>query len=143
MREYTVMTTFYSLHALMSVTEETLRAVVRSPGSIFSIDAHEAFARLTDHVLWLTHLQHLKPLFLLLRLLRNTIHTNGLFDPKDGEPASVSYAGRTFDFNVGRPLECIGESDIAWIARDLVDAIHEIVSAPSVFAIAQCPRGRS
>ncbi len=139
LREQALMAKFFTVHAIAVTTEETLRAIVRA-GTPFTCPATAEFESVVAHVLKVTALQHLGPLFKLLRLVRNTIHNNGVHRPKSGKPEKVPYAGRTFDFTVGQQLTWMGEDFMSWLPTQLNDAMKQIVRSDQVSGLGACPR---
>jgi hypothetical protein len=139
LREQALMAKWFSLHAMAMVTEETLRAIVRA-GDPFTIGPTENLKSTYDHVLKVVSLQELGPLFDLVRLVRNTIHNNGVHRPNNEKDETVEYDGRQFEFKVGETLDWLGEDFIAWLARRLHQAMTEIVASDPVVGLKRCPR---
>lgn len=79
------------------------------------------------------------PLFQLVRLVRNTLHTNGVFLPEDEQAVSVEYGGETFDFRIGEPLTWLNDQRAIRFVQEL--ALCAIVRSDVVRAIGYCPRG--
>ena len=105
------MAKWFTVHATAMTTEETIRALVRA-GDAFTVSETANFKPTIDHVLKVTDLQRLTPLFDLVRLTRNTIHNNGVHRPASGRDESIAYGGRTFTFTVGEQLTWMGEDFI-------------------------------
>ncbi|MBA7685246.1 hypothetical protein ES703_93664 [subsurface metagenome] len=141
LREYALMVKFFTVHALATSTEETLRAIVRSAPSTFTIKATAEFQSVHRHVLKKVSLQKFEDLFEILRLTRNTIHTNGVFFPSKRNNVQKNYGDRQFDFKVGETLDWLGEDFLPWMATQLNDAMIEIVTSPEIASTQYCPRG--
>ena len=139
LREQALMVKFFTVHAIAMTTEETLRAIVRAGGP-FSCPSTAEFASVVAHVLKVTELQHLDPLFQLIRLVRNTIHNNGVHRPKSGKNETVTYGSRTFQFVAGQELSWMGEEFLSWLPEQLNGAMREIVESAPVSSLAACPR---
>jgi hypothetical protein len=104
-REYFLMVKFFSVHATAMATEETLRAIIRSAPTIFTVAPTAEFQSVHRHILKVIGLQRLEALFEIIRLTRNTIHTNGIFFPKTGKDIRLPFKERQFEFNVGKTLD--------------------------------------
>lgn len=139
LREQALMAKFFTVHAIAVTTEETLRALVRA-GKPFTCPSTAESASVVGHVLKITELQHLEPLFQILRLVRNTIHNNGVHRPQSGRDETVSYGGRTFEFTVGQQLTWMGEDFLPWLATQLNEAMNEIVRSVQVSGLKASPR---
>lgn len=130
LREYSLMIKFYTVHATAATTEETLRAIIRADPSTFTTRPLKGLGPVYEHFLAVTQLTGFAPLFKIVRLTRNTIHTNGVFSPPDAQNVQVSYGNRQFVFEVGKGLDWLG----------LNEAMIQIVTAPVVAEIPDCPR---
>ena len=75
-----------------------------------------------------------------MRLVRNTIHNNGVHRPKNGHDETVSYAGHTFEFKVGQQLGWMGDDFLTWLPDQLNHAMKQVVSSAGVSGLAVCPR---
>ena len=140
LREHALMVKFFTVHALAAATEETLRAIVRNGGPAFTASPSGPLQAIYKHVLKVTDLQQLEELFEIVRLTRNTIHTNGFFFPNSGKSETHSYAGRTCEFTVGDQLAWLGEDFLVWMSEQMNEAMINIVLAPQVANIGNCPR---
>lgn len=141
LREYALMVKFFTVHAIAMATEETFRAIVRSAPSNFTVDPTKEFQSVYRHMLKILSMRKFEDLFEVLRLVRNTIHTNGVFFPPNRKNVQLSYVKRQFNFEVGKTLDWLGEEFLVWIATQLNDAMSEIVTSPVVASIPYCPRG--
>ena len=130
-------------HTTMAV-EETLRAIVRAAPATFQRSPDGNIARLTREVLAKSGLEgKYGELFRLTRLIRNTVHNNGVFRPQDGQAATVQYGGESFDFRPGE-MVTFGRRDfeelVPRIIEELARAMFDVVTAKPVSEIAHCPR---
>ena len=139
LREQALMAKWFTVHAMAMTTEETLRAIVRTDGP-FTCKPTADLKPLYEHVLKVVDLQDHSPLFDLLRLTRNTIHNNGVHRPRSGKDETVEYDGRSFNFEVGKPLAWLGEDFVPWLASRLHVAMGEVVQSVPVSALDVCPR---
>ena len=142
LREYALMIKFFTIHALAMATEETLRAIVRSAPQTFTVSPEDSFQSVFRHVLKVVSLQKFLDLFEVMRNTRNTIHTNGIFRPKDGKNVHVIYKGRRFDFEVAKPLSWLQEDFLVWLPTELNEAMINIITIQPIVTISQCPRSQ-
>ena len=141
-REYAFMVKFFNVHAIAMATESTLRAIVRSSEKDFSVTGMTGIQKLYNDVLEKTELQKFRPLFDLLRLVKNTIHNNGIvyiFGEKDVE---IKYKEKSFLFENGKTLDWLQEGFLVWLPEQINKAMFEIITSPLVSNIAYCPRGK-
>ena len=140
LREHALMIKFFSFHAIAVATEETCRAIVRADEDVFKATSTAPFQTIYLRLLKLTKGQTYEPLFELLRLTRNTIHTNGVHRPSNGKNITIAYSERTFDFEVGKILGWMGDDFPDWLARELGQAMQHVVESEVVGTLAACPR---
>lgn len=141
LREHALMIKFFSFHATAASTEETCRAIVRADPPLFSVDAAGTFHTIVQQLLKLSSCVQFTDLFEVMRLTRNTIHTNGIYRPQNGKNRTVAYGARTFAFEVGKPLDWMGDDFPEWIAEEMSVAMQCIVTSHAVAPIPVCPRG--
>ena len=77
-----------------------------------------------------------EPLLELWRLLRNTIHNNGVYFHRRGVCAEVVYKGVTYDFAHGNPVEFASWPFLVGAAGDLLDLLAAIIRTSEVTAVA-------
>jgi len=141
LREHALMVKFFSFHATAVSTEETCRAIVRADPARFGIGASGSFYGIYQRLLKLTACRQYEDLFEVMRLTRNTIHTNGVYRPEKPKKRTIIFAGRTFTFEVGKILAWMGDDFPEWIAKELSLAIQCIVTSRIVGQVPLCPRG--
>lgn len=135
-REYAIMTKFATIHSLAACTEETFRAIVRAAPQTFTVPPSAKFKFVYEHVFSEISLKRYTKLFDVLRLTRNTIHTNGVFFPvpnsKTGlrEDVIVEYEGQRFSFEVSKGLLWFGEWFLPWFGTKINEAMISIVTSP-------------
>jgi hypothetical protein len=71
----------------------------------------------------------------LLRLMRNTIHNNGIHFPYDGQDASITWAGQIYEFKVGKPIEFTGWSFVVLVGQHILELLRTLTTDPVVIAI--------
>jgi hypothetical protein len=142
LREQALMIKFFSFHATAVSTEETCRAVVRAAPQVFAVDVGGPFHAISQRLLKVSTCQKYQDLFEVMRLIRNTIHTNGVYRPQKPENRQISYGGRTFTFEVGKTLDWMGDDFPEWAAEQLSVAMECIVSSQAVASVPLCSRGK-
>ena len=141
--EYDIMAKFVVVHSTVNATEETLRAIIRSaPSGTFSkgITPVKPLESIYKHILKVLNLQGLGGIFEIVRLIGNTRHTNGIFIPSDGKDLTITYEGRDFPFEYGRPIDWDRRAFLFLVPLELTIAMAQVVTAPEISAIPYCPR---
>lgn len=143
LHEYAIMVKWFLFHGLFSAIEETLRAIQRAaPDQVPAGGKYKSIAKVTEALMTASGTEHFSPLFSLVRLVRNTLHTNGVFLPEDGQDSSIEYEGEKFEFKVGEPLSWLDDQHAVWLVDQLAAAMNAIVRTDVVRAIDYCPRGQ-
>lgn len=141
LHEYAIMTKWFLLHGLFSVVEETLRSIQRAAAEKMPVaGGFKTIAKITAAILLASNQEGYTELFRLVRLTRNTIHTNGVFLPEDEHDAYLAYKGEEFHFVVGRPIEWLNDQRAIWFIEELTRAMSEIVRSEAVKILDYCPR---
>ena len=50
-------------------------------------------------------------------ILRNSMHSNGIFDPPNGKNKTIEYKGKKFVYEVGKPIHYAGWTDLLSISK--------------------------
>lgn len=79
-------------------------------------------------------LQPLDELFEILRMLRNTIHNNGIYISRTATDATSGYKGETFEFKHGRRVEFQLDFVVS-LYKDVADALVQMVEAREIATI--------
>jgi hypothetical protein len=103
-REFEIFLRYGFSNMLFTVTEETLRSVVRSIDSTACNGGTANFESIYGYLLKFTQKQQYVDLFNFHRLMRNTIHTNGVFRPSNNQDKSVLFLGKQYDFVCGEKI---------------------------------------
>lgn len=72
----------------------------------------------------------------LLRLVRNTIHNNGVYFNPRGTNATLTWRGTTFQFTHGRPVDFVSWEFMIGVSDDLRLLLREIVEDANLRSIA-------
>jgi len=71
----------------------------------------------------------------LMRLTRNTIHTNGVFYPENATNAVVDWKGTTYNFVVGVPITFVSWDFTTSAGHDIFDCLSALLVEPKVIAL--------
>jgi hypothetical protein len=82
-------------------------------------------------------LQNHENLLDLLRLIRNTIHNNGVYFHRSGNNESVDYKGNIYNFNIGKPVDFVTWDFLFEVTDEVVDLIVDIVKSNELSTINQ------
>jgi hypothetical protein len=83
-------------------------------------------------------LQKYVSLFDILRLLRNTVHNNGLFIPKNGTDVTVHYNGKDYEFKVDKlapHLNQLDNTNLYYFLDEILLCLKDIFNHPTILAI--------
>lgn len=72
----------------------------------------------------------------LLRLVRNTIHNNGVYFHPSGNDASITWDGETFEFKQGSPVDFVTWDFMIRVSEALRQLLREVVEDATLKAIA-------
>lgn len=138
--EYAVMTTLMGVLGLAIAVEETCRAIARPQNSPFYSLRNKDFYNIYKPMLEQLGLRRHKKLFDVVRLIRNTIHTNGVYANKNWPRVRRKVDARVFRFRHGQSLSWVDVALVGWLAEKLASALNDIVRSPRVANITYCPR---
>ena len=140
-REHALMVKFFNVHAIAMATESTLRAIVRSSEDNFNVTGMTGIEKIYDDILEKTGLQKLRPLFDIMRLVKNTIHNNGIVYIYGERDVEIEYKEKTFLFENGNALDWLQEEFLVWLPEQINEAMFEIITSSMISNISHCPRG--
>lgn len=139
---YVVEFSQYSKTGLLQLSfgslESTVRIFLRSIAPLACHGATTEFKAVYE-CLFRTHLAGFAkaiPLLDLLRMLRNTVHNNGVYFHKSGKDAVCEYKGVSYKFPIGRPVEFATWLLVADLLGDAVELLNDVVSSPQISGIA-------
>jgi len=103
-REFEIYLRYGFSNMLFTITEETLRSVVRSIDSTACNGGTSNFESIYTYLLKVTKKQQYLDLFNFHRLIRNTIHTNGVFRPTNNQDKSITFLDKQYNFVCGEKI---------------------------------------
>jgi hypothetical protein len=71
----------------------------------------------------------------LLRLVRNTIHNNGVYFDKRGRDEQVTYKGETYDFKHGKPVNFVHWEWLLERLEDVQELLFRVVNDPNILGV--------
>lgn len=131
LREYDQHHKFGLLIGSYSLLEESLRRICEALDPGFMGKPRD-FAPVIQRILGSLGLERNKTLFDLVRALRNTIHNNTVFLPRDKKDQTIHWKGVTYSFQVGRRADIVSWKFLAEHIGDLSSAMADIVMTPAV-----------
>lgn len=129
---------FGLLHGIFSCVESSLRIFLRAVdhtacsgglGNFESVYKCLLQSKLSKPQLNGVELLHL------LRLVRNTIHNNGVYFHKSGNDDSVTWKGTIYEFKQGLPVHGITLDFILTISDDVLSLLRSVVEDAKIRAI--------
>lgn len=135
---YMAMARQYSAIQTASITERTLSSIATSEHGPFTLSTCRGLGTAYEYVLSKASLlKKYRELFDLLRLVRNTFHSNGFFSDPGGDTVK-KYDGRQYDFRLGQPIRWDND-DLILMAKWISEAMWEILNSPEVRSIPHVP----
>lgn len=135
---YQTMGRQYFTTQIASVTEHTLASIAMSGHGPFQLNSSGGFVNAYEYVLRrVSLLKKYQQLFDLLRLVRNTFHSNGTFSDPTGDTIK-EYKGRRYKFQLGHAIRWDND-DMILMAEWMSDAMWEILNSPNVRSITSVP----
>jgi len=71
----------------------------------------------------------------LFRLVRNTVHNNGVFFHKSGQNATAIYKGKTYQFQQGMAINFTGFDFVISLTSDIVNLLVDVINDPAISGI--------
>lgn len=140
LKEFSVLQLNGLSNGIFTITEESLRLIVSRIDPSACSGRRGKFKSIYDFLLARLVLEKHAPLFDLHRLIRNTIHTNGVFRPRNERDVTVVFDGERFHFRNGRKLTFVNIRLLLRIVEHYNVAIMEIVSSEEVSRLASVAR---
>ena len=88
------------------------------------------YKQIYDHYLTTLSLQEYIPLYDIVRLIRNTIHSNGVYISKDGTDKICSWKTSTFAFKHLQSIDLLSVENIIFLTHEIYDSIEETLNNP-------------
>jgi hypothetical protein len=135
--EYNMFTKIGFIQFSFSSIESAFRLYVKSLDSSACNNGTAEFKSIYSWLLKRTNLQTHENLLDLLRLVRNTIHNNGVYFHKSGLNESVTYKGKDYNFNIGSSVDFMTWDFIFELITDVEDLVVKVVKSNVINTIDQ------
>ena len=138
LREYDAFTKIGTVQIMMLGLDSSFRLYVRTLDSSacnggtseFQGVFQWLFKRLSVDPAWTGHVE-------IIRMIRNTVHNNGVYYHKDGKDREMQYANKTYKFQLGKHIGFVTwELLINWLELNL-DLLKLIVESSELSSISQ------
>jgi hypothetical protein len=136
--EYDKHIRFASLHSTYATVEAIIRRVCEATDAQF-YSPKKSIGPITNHLLEILELTSFKNLYKLVRTIRNSIHNNGVYFPRDGKDCTIVWNG-DYTFRVGETVEILDWDFLIQHWREINEAITAIVLHPKIATIPSIPR---
>ena len=135
--EYDMFTKIGFIQLTFSSIESAFRMYVKSLDTNACNNGTAEFKSIYSWLLRRLNLQSHEDLLDLLRLIRNTIHNNGVYFHKSGITESVTYKGTVYNFNIGIPVNFVTWTFIFEVMKNVEDLIIDVVKSNEISSINQ------
>ncbi len=139
-KEYNVLILTGWIYGISTIIEESFRLILRRIKPNACNNATAAFQSIYGCLLKEMKLQNYVALFDLFRLVRNCIHTNGVFYPAKQKDIQITYDGNEYEFIVGKKLDFVNFHFINQITQDIVVVLDDMVKDSRISTIDHIPR---
>lgn len=138
-RELDVLVRFAAIQGMLSAYEADIRGIVRGIDRTACGGGNAAFQSVVSWLLARCDAANLVSLTELFRLLRNTIHNNGVYQPSNGGDEAITVDGVTYEFRVGAPVDFVGWTFVVSAGQRLVRLLRTVANDPFVAAVSSIP----
>lgn len=130
--EYDMFTKIGFIQFSFSSVESAFRIFVKEIDPSACNNGTADFKNIYSYLLKKLNLQNYENTLDLLRLIRNTIHNNGVYFHRSGNNESVIHKGIIYDFNIGTPISFVTWNFIFEIIREVEDLIVDVVNSKEI-----------
>jgi hypothetical protein len=135
--EFAMFTKIGFIQFTFSSIESAFRIYVKTLDSTACNNGTAEFKSIYSWLLKRINLQSHENLIDLLRLIRNTIHNNGVYFHKSGINETVIYKGQVYNFIIGQPVEFVTWDFIFEVMEEVEELIINVVKANEICSINQ------
>src|SRR5574340_731270 len=115
--EYDMFTRSTFITEFYSAFESSLRVIIQAIDPDYYNENKIRFTAMATKILNDFQLQEESELIKHFSLIRNSVHSNGLFDPINGNNQTIHYKGKDFLYEVGKPIPYAGWTDLLSILK--------------------------
>jgi len=102
---------------LYSAFESSLRVIIQKIEPDYYEENKRIFSKMAKKILTDLKLSEENKLLEHFSILRNSMHSNGIFDPPNGKKKVIEYKGKKFVYEVGKPIKYAGWTDLLSISK--------------------------
>ena len=135
--EFAMFTKIGFIQFTFSSIESAFRIYVKALDPIACNNGTAEFKSIYSWLLKKINLQSHENLIDLLRLIRNTIHNNGVYFHKSGINETVTYKGKNYNFNIGQPVDFVTWDFIFEVMEEVEELIVNVVKMNEISSINQ------
>ncbi len=127
------------IQLLFSSLESSLRIFLRAIDPLACNKGTAEFESIYVHLLKILNIAKYADLLKFLRLIRNTIHNNGVYFDRRGTNECVEYDGDIYKFEVGKPVELgdVWQLFLFNLVPDILKMVIHIVNSNEIIRKAQ------
>ncbi len=132
LKEYDMFTKIGFIQFSFASIESAFRLYVKTLDPTACSNGTAEFKSIYSYLLKRLNLQSHENILDLLRLVRNTIHNNGVYFHKNGNDEIVIYKGIVYHFNIGTAISFVTWDFVFEIIKDLEDVIVDVIKSKEI-----------
>lgn len=130
--EYDMFTKIGYIQFSFASIESAFRLYVKALDPTACNNGTSEFKSIYSYLLKRLSLQSHENILDILRLIRNTVHNNGVYFHKNGNNETVTYKGIVYNFNIGTPITFVTWDFIFEIIKDVEDLIVDVINSSEI-----------
>ncbi|MFH1982466.1 MAG: hypothetical protein ABIL58_11525 [Pseudomonadota bacterium] len=139
-KEFFAIILFGTSNITFTITEELFRSLVISIDPDACNSGRANFSSICDYTLNQLDRKQYKRIFTFHRLIRNTIHTNGVYSPPNRQNQTIEYRGKPYLFEDGKLIRFFDFELLLALISDYNTAIYDIVMHNDIKSNDHIPR---
>ncbi|PVX44614.1 hypothetical protein C8C85_0359 [Flavobacterium sp. 103] len=133
--EYAMFTKIGFIQFTFSSIESAFRIYVKSLDPNACNNGTAEFKSIYSWLLKRVNLQNHENLLDLFRLIRNTIHNNGVYFHKSGISESITYKAKVYNFNIGQPVDFVTWDFIFEVMEEVEELIVNVIKTQEISSV--------
>jgi hypothetical protein len=129
LKEYEMFNRIGLIHFIFSSVESSFRLFLSAIDKDACNRGRSDFKNIYDHLLDRLQLAQYITLLDLWRHIRNCLHNNGLFLPKNYKDIEIEFKGLKYNFIVGKPLDFVNTTLVVELLPDIVKMSKDVVES--------------
>jgi len=113
---------------MYSAFESSLRVIIKNIEPDYYEKNKTRFSKMTRKILTDFKLPQEIPLLKHFSILRNSMHSNGIFDPPNAKNEIIEYKGKKFVYEVGKLIKYAGWTDLLSISKLIHYLFFDIIN---------------